>query len=201
VASVTTVYLTGAIHPTIRPEIDAGRVGALVTPRSRYRVDPAWTWAADSGCYSPATYVGDAAYLAWLDRQPRTALWVTCPDVVGDHAATVARSVPFAPSVRALGFVPAFVAQDGATPETVPWDAFGALFIGGSTAWKLGPAARALLAHARALGLPTHVGRVNSRRRFAAFHGLADTVDGTCLAFDPSRPVATWSAQLVLGDA
>jgi hypothetical protein len=198
--ALVTLYLTGAIHPAIRPDVEAARVGALVTPRSRYRIGPGWIWAADSGCYSPATYVGDDAYLAWLARQPRTALWVTCPDVVGDHAATVARSVPFAPIVRALGFLPAFVAQDGANPGNVPWAAFGALFIGGSTAWKLGPDARALLAHARALGLPTHVGRVNSRRRFALFHGLADTVDGTCLAFDPSRPVATWSAQLVLVD-
>lgn len=194
-----TLYLTGAIHPRIRPDIDAGRVGALITPRSAYRIDPRWTWAADSGCYSPATYVGDEAYLAWLERQPRTALWATCPDVVGDHAATLARSVPFAAHLTALGFVPAFVAQDGATVDGIPWDVFGALFIGGSTEWKLSGEARELLAHARALGFPTHVGRVNSRRRFAVFHGLADSVDGTVLAFDPHRPVATWGAQLVLG--
>jgi hypothetical protein len=42
----------------------------------------------------------------------------------------------------------------------VPWDAFDVLFLGGTTDWKLGPAAADLTAEARRRGLVVHMGRV-----------------------------------------
>jgi hypothetical protein len=60
--------------------------------------------------------------------------------------------------------------------------------IGGTTSWKLGPAAAALAAQARRRGLWVHMGRVNSLRRlrYAAAIGC-QSVDGTFLAFGPDR--------------
>jgi hypothetical protein len=60
--------------------------------------------------------------------------------------------------------------------------------IGGSTSWKLGPAAASLAAQARRLGKWVHMGRVNSlkRLRYAASIGC-DSADGTYLAFGPER--------------
>ena len=83
----------------------------------------------------------------------------------GDAAATLTRSAPFLPAIRALGYPAALVAQDGLEDLDVPWDDFDVLFIGGSTEWKLGPHARALAAEAKARGKGVHMGRVNSQRR------------------------------------
>jgi hypothetical protein len=67
-----------------------------------------------------------------------------------------------------------------------------ALFIGGSTEWKLGAEARALAALAKNRGLWVHMGRVNSLRRlrYAADIGC-DSVDGTYLAFGPDQNLPT----------
>jgi hypothetical protein len=88
--------------------------------------------------------------------------------------------------IRGLGYPAALVAQDGLQSLTVPWHAFDVLFIGGSTAWKLGPAAADLTAQARRHGITVHMGRVNSlkRLRYAASIGC-DSVDGTFLAYGP----------------
>lgn len=183
------LYLTGSGSREVRSLIRRGAaLGMMLTPRSETNYHGG-AWAADSGCFNAKTYVGDQAYYAWLQRRrgdAETCLFVSAPDVVGDHAATLARSVPWFPRIRALGFPVAFVGQDGATVETVPWGDFDWLFIGGTTEWKLGADARALIAHAKTLGTHVHMGRVNSekRLRYAKFLGC-DTADGTFLAFGP----------------
>lgn len=181
------LYLTGVSNPKVRPHLDARRLGLLNTPASCYAIREGWTWAADSGLFNEATYVGDEAYLAWLDRQPRTGcLFATAPDVVGDAVASLARSMPFLDRIRGLGYPVALVTQDGMTPDMVPWSEVDVLFIGGTNAHKLGQEARTLIAAAKAHGKRVHVGRVNSWRRFSAFAALGcDTADGTFLAFSP----------------
>ncbi len=184
-----TLYLTGVKGPAVLPLLDSGDVGLLDTPANSYAKAPGWLWAADNGCFNERTYVGDDAWFAWLERNAAnvgTCLFATAPDVVGDHDATLARSLPWLPRIRALGYPAAFVAQNGATATTVPWDAFDVLFIGGDTAWKLGPAAADLALVARRKGKRVHMGRVNSykRLRHAAAIGC-DTADGTFLAFGP----------------
>jgi hypothetical protein len=84
-----------------------------------------------------------------------------------------------------LGYRAALVAQDGATPESVPWDSCEALFVGGTTKWKLGsPAVVALLDEARRRGKWVHLGRVNSyERTIIAALRKCDSIDGTFLAF------------------
>jgi hypothetical protein len=104
------------------------------------------------------------------------------------------------PRIRALGYPAALVAQDGLEHLDIDWTAFDALFLGASTAWKLGPAAADLTARAREHGLTTHMGRVNSLRRlrYAASIG-AQSVDGTYLAYGPQRNLPTllrWLEQL-----
>jgi hypothetical protein len=151
-----------------------------------YRGGP---WAADSGCFNAATYKGDDAYKEWLiDNQEHQdkCLFATAPDVMGDHAATVVRAHEWLPLIRELGYAPAFVLQDGATVDSIPWDELDWVFIGGTTDFKLSDAAQTITAHAKSLGKKVHMGRVNSRKRFrlAAAWGC-DSVDGTYLAFGP----------------
>lgn len=182
------LYLTGVSNPKVRAVLDTGRLGLLNTPSVAYAVREGWTWAADSGLFNAATYVGDDAYLAWLARQPHkdACLFATAPDVVGDATASLERSRPFLAPIRALGYPVALVTQDGLVPNDVPWPEIDWLFIGGTNAHKLGPEAKALIAAAKDHGKKVHVGRVNSWQRYSAFAALGcDTCDGTKLAFGP----------------
>lgn len=181
------IYLTGSIGKGIEPYLDDGTVGMLHAPHMGNRRKPGWVWAADNGCFNEKTYVGDEKWFAWLTGQsPEGCLFATAPDVVGDHEATVARSLPWLERIRAAGYPAAFVMQDGATAQNVPWDAFDVAFIGGSTGWKLGREVLVLITECRIRGKPVHVGRVNSKKRFLRFAHLGcASADGTYLAFGP----------------
>lgn len=189
------LYLSG--HVTCDLPCD---MGFLHQPRSGHRVSRYHPWAADNGCFTAGESFSMDRYLAWLDRQPRVnCLWATAPDVVGDHQATIERSLPEIPSIRGLGYQVAFVAQDGATVANVPWGAFSCLFIGGSTIWKLGVAAELVARHAVRLGKWLHMGRVNSERRYRYAKAIGcHSVDGTFLAFAPKinrRRLLAWPSR------
>lgn len=182
------MYLTGCKNPKVTAAARlTGSLGLLNTPAARYDRSEWPVWAADNGAFNAKTYKGDDAWFAWLSAQdPEGCLFATAPDVVGDAAATFERSMPWLPRIRALGFPAAFVAQDGLEDLAVPWDAFDVLFIGGTTEWKLGAAARQIVADAKTRGKHVHMGRVNSERRLRyAAHIGCDSADGTFLAFGP----------------
>jgi hypothetical protein len=183
------IYLSGAVSKALHPYLDAGTVGMVKTPNMGNVVRPGWIWAADNGCFNSATYVGDDRWFAWLEAQPHrdACLFATAPDVVGDHQATLARSLPWLPKIQALGYPAAFVLQDGATVDTVPWGACDWVFVGGTDHFKL-VGSLPLIRHAKSLGKQVHVGRVNSGRRFARFASIdCDSADGTYLAFGLRR--------------
>jgi len=161
-------------------------------------------WAADNGCFA----AGEGfrlqffeTFLESLDEYRSTCLFAVAPDVLGDAAATLKRSVPILARIRnSFGYRAAFVAQDGQENLPVPWDDFDALFVGGTTAWKLSEPAYALAAEASARGKWTHMGRVNSERRLRAAQAAGfDSVDGTFLKFGPdaNRPrLCRWLSRL-----
>jgi hypothetical protein len=191
VASGCVIYMTGVKGPSIVPRLDDGTLALLNTPKSAYTIADGWTWAADNGAFGKG-YPGDDAWLLWLDsftpEQRTRCLFAVAPDVVADHDATLARSLPWLPVIREMGYPAAFVLQDGATVDTVPWDEFAVAFVGGSTDWKLGQQARELIAAAQERGKRVHIGRVNSERRYRAFAALGvDSCDGTYLAFGPDK--------------
>lgn len=106
--------------------------------------------------------------------------FVTAPDRVGDAKFTLQRWPFWSRLLRGLGYIPAFVAQDGLTIAQTPWPEIGVLFIGGTTVFKEGPQAAALCAVAAARGIPVHWGRVNTRRRLRlALAAGANSIDGT----------------------
>jgi len=180
------MYLAGNKNKAWLHLLDAAEIGLLNTPANNYVIKQGWTWAADNGCFNERTYVGDNKWFAWLCRQaPANCLFATAPDVVGDHAATVERSAPWLPQIRAAGFPAAFVLQDGATPDTVPWASFDVAFVGGTDSFKLGGADE-LIAEAHRRGKRVHVGRVNSGKRYERFAALGvESCDGTFLGFGP----------------
>lgn len=165
-------------------------LGMIVTPKQGNRLPAQVAWCADNGCFGTG-YPGDDGYLRFLGTmaaQTWRCDFATAPDVVGDAAATLTRSVPMLAPIRAAGYPAALVAQDGLENLRTPWDEFDVLFLGGSTEWKLGPAAAALTAQARRLGKRVHMGRVNSRKRLAYAESIGCTsADGTYLTFAPSQ--------------
>ena len=168
-----------------------GKLGFISTPRQGNPIPPGVTWCADNGCFGKG-YPGDDKWLLWLEKLSHLApdcLFATAPDVVGDAKATLERSLPLLPKIRALGYPAALVAQDGLENLDIPWDEFDCLFIGGSTEWKLGAAVRSLCAEAKRRGKWVHIGRVNSNKRFryCAFTLQADSCDGTYLVFGPDK--------------
>ena len=164
-----------------------GSLGFIDTPAQGNVRPDGVMWCADNGCFSDRW--DEAKWWTFLTNNTDRAdscLFAAAPDVVGDAAATMEKSAPWMPQIRALGYPVAFVAQDGLESLPVPWDEFDALFIGGSTGWKLGPHARELAAETKRRGKWLHMGRVNSERRFryAAAIGC-DSADGTYLTFGP----------------
>jgi hypothetical protein len=178
-------------------------------------------YAADNGCFNPDSYIGDDAWLGWIRQMPHPerCLFVVVPDVArrpdgrlgGDPVATWRLFQQLAPKVQALGHRAALVAQNGMEHMDNLAQQFAAadcLFIGGDTPWKESAVAAHLVTEARALGLHTHYGRVNTAARYRlACANLADSADGTFLAFGPDRnlpQLERWlmrGAQLTLGEA
>jgi hypothetical protein len=164
-------------------EVYRERLGCLTSPRGRHDITKVVAlgapWAADNDCFNG---LDRGAYVKMLGRLQGIpgCLFVTVPDVVGDAALTLRRFQIWAAAVRYNGYPLAFVAQDGQEALTVPWDEFAVLFIGGTTAWKLGHDAAQLALEAKARGKGLHMGRVNSlsRLRYARALGC-DSIDGT----------------------
>lgn len=169
------------------------QVGELILPAAGNAPDSLklapGMWAMDNGAYSG--FEPDA-FVRMLERFHGMGgcRFVACPDVVGDAYATQEQWPFWSQLIRGVGFVPAFVAQDGQTVEDVPWKRAGALFIGGTTEWKLGPQVRDLIAYAKTRGLWVHIGRVNSRSRIWHFARLgADSWDGGQYSMFPDRRI------------
>jgi hypothetical protein len=195
-------YYANPSTAAVREAMRAGLLGLIATPRQGNNRLPGVLWCADNGCYGSG-YPGDGKWMAWLAGNTSHAgdcAFAVAPDVPGDATATLARSRPWLPAIRALGYPAAFAAQDGQQHLPVPWDEFDVLFLGGTTAWKLGPAARHLTSQAVERGMPAHMGRPNSLRRlrYAAVIGCA-SVDGTYLTYGPDTNLPTllsWLRQI-----
>lgn len=198
------IYVANPSTPRVRAAMSAGLIGCITTPRQGNRVPEGSWWCADNGVFGKG-YPGDARWLSWLSSRtadPDRCLFVTAPDVVGDAWATLARSVPFLPVIRELGYPAGFVAQNGTDETGIPWDDLDCLFIGGDDDYKLGEHAAELVNAARSHAKWVHMGRVNSRKRFeyAASIGC-DSADGTFLAFGPDvnlDELLSWSRPRVL---
>lgn len=183
-------YFANPSTQPVRDAMMAGLLDCIITPGQGNVIPPGAWYCVDNGAYGKG-YPGEQEWWLWLCK--RTAgredhcRFAVAPDVVGDAAATLARSLPWLPKIRALGIPAAFVAQDGMDQLPMPWDAFDVLFIGGTTEWKLGVPMAEIVREAKVRGKAVHMGRVNSLRRlgYAASIGC-DSVDGTYISFGPN---------------
>lgn len=159
-------------------------VNQLLTPGTRFKPQrPDQEFAIDNSCYAG---FDRAAFEALLERErPRVELcrWVACPDVVGSARRTLEAFDYWHDRLRDDGWRVALVAQDGIENLPIPWDRIDAIFIGGSTAWKLSKHAADVIRTAKLLDKWAHAGRVNTPGRFEYFESLGvNSLDGTGLS-------------------
>lgn len=192
-------YFANPCTPQVRDAMTQGLLGCIITPAQGNRVPDGCSMAGDNGKFGKG-WPGVGAWSAWLAGEVDTYgvgrfAFAVAPDVPFDAAVTLAESTPWLEKIRALGIPAAYAAQNGSENGLIPWDDLfvaskldrsDVLFLGGSTEWKLGPAARSLTAEARTRGLRVHMGRVNSLRRLRYARSIGcHSADGTYLAFGP----------------
>lgn len=160
----------------------ATHIGRLVTPRSGSVIKAGERWAMDNDAYGAWSADRFARCLLRYQGIPG-CLFVSCPDVVGDFAATLSRFWEWRGEIAGSGYPVAFVVQDGARPDLIPWDFLDAVFVGGSAGlveWKLSEDAARVVEAAKARGKWAHMGRVNSSKRLQiAYDFGCDSVDGS----------------------
>lgn len=179
-------------------------IGLLVQPKSRLhsRLDCYPVWAADNGAFSvhgefcPKRFRSMLAQSKLREHASR-CLFVAAPDVLKvlpngmvypNAVATLKQFPAWAEVIRDHGLPVALIAQNGLERmiDDVPWSLVDALFVGGSTEWKLGRGARTCVQVAQQLGKRTHMGRVNSYKRLAMAQSWGvGSADGTFLSFAP----------------
>jgi hypothetical protein len=168
-------------HPDIAERFAHPHLGRLLQPRHTSSAEATaragLPWAADNDCFQG---LHEQRFLRMLDRIADLpgCLFVSCPDVVGDHAQTLELWHQWSPLISAAGQPAAFVLQDGATWDEVPSEV--PLFIGGTNEFKLGYDCAALVRCAKYERRWVHMGRVNSAKRMAYAASIGcDSIDGT----------------------
>lgn len=167
VSGATTTVKKYSYHPNI---------GCLLTPDTRNRIIHNLPWAADNAAFSG---FNEHRFILMLERMRGTSpLFVSCPDVVGDYIQTNELFEKWEPIIHSYGYPVAYVLQDGC--NNLPWDRFEAVFIGGTTEYKLGREAREIVIEAKRRGKWAHMGRVNTQNRIVYAKEIGcDSIDGT----------------------
>jgi hypothetical protein len=123
-------------------------------------------------------------FLSLLEREKSNrgrCRFVCAPDVVGSAIRTLECYGDW--RHKLAGWPVALVAQDGQESHAIPWHSITAIFIGGSTEWKMSKWVVHIIRAAQIMGKWVHVGRVNTPGRFEYFESLgADSIDGSGLA-------------------
>ncbi len=155
--------------------------GQLITPLTGYS-DWGGTYGIDNGAYSGFPEVAFQRILNRQEAARERCLFVTCPDIVG----AAQRSIELFKRRRRWipeGWPVALVAQDGMESLEIPWDELDAIFLGGLDPWKDSRAAADIIKTAKILKKWSHIGRVNTPKRYEHFAALgADTCDGSGVA-------------------
>lgn len=154
-------------------------VEQLLTPLTRFNLQrPEARFAIDNGAFSGLNIKAFQSLLAREKHRQSQCIFVAVPDVVGSARRTLELFEHWRHHLT--GWPLALVAQDGQQDMPIPWDQINAVFIGGSTEFKLSKHAEQIVRAAKALGKWVHAGRVNTPGRFEYFKKMgADSIDGT----------------------
>lgn len=157
---------------------DHNNLGYLVTPFSHTKLSHVVNknYAIDNGAFSG---LDENKFMNIVNnfKNNKKELFIAVPDVVGNHKETIKMFYKWRDKLQDYNL--GFVAQDGMTENDIPKDA-QAIFIGGTTEYKLGQTAYKVIQKAKENNLWVHMGRVNSLKRIKyAYESNVDSVDGT----------------------
>lgn len=166
---------------TCRSELGC-EVEQLLTPLTRFnRQERKAHFAIDNGAFAGFKVEQFKNLLARENRDRELCRFLAVPDVVGAARRTLEVFDHW--KYKLSGWPLALVAQDGLENLDIPWSQVSAIFIGGTTDWKLSKSAADVIKTAKAIGKWVHAGRVNTPGRFEYFEKLgADSIDGTGLS-------------------
>lgn len=158
------------------------KVEQLLTPLNGFKLQrPGSPFAIDNGAFAGFKPKAFLSRLERVQEHREHCLFVVVPDVVGSARRTLEVFDRWVS--RIPGWPLALAAQDGQEDMPIPWDDISAIFIGGTTDWKLSKEAEQVIRAAQALEKWVHVGRVNTPGRFEHFERLGvDSIDGTGLS-------------------
>lgn len=157
-------------------------VEQLFTPLTRRLPQrPGAHFSIDNGAFSRFDADGFLRILNKHKERRELCRFVALPDVVGAARRTLEAFEHWEFVLN--GWRKALVAQDGIESLPIPWKRLDAIFIGGSTSWKLSKDAADVIRTAKICGKWVHAGRVNTPGRMEYFDELGvDSMDGTGLA-------------------
>jgi len=153
----------------------------LRTPLTAYAARLGIPFGVDNGAYSE---FNEAKYLKLVAKcvNHENCLWINLPDVPYSARATTALFHEYC-YISGLKITNrCYTVQDGITPDLIPWNYISAIFIGGSTEFKMGKTARVVARAARKRHKWVHVGRVNTPHRIDSWYNDADSFDGSGIA-------------------
>lgn len=170
-------------------------VGDFVGPfkKAPYGITP--IWAADNGCFKGFDQKRYERMLekiadAVRDKRCTAPAFVTLPDKVADYAETIRLWGVWHRRLAEFGLNRAFVLQDGAERVRcpIPWEYIEAIFLGGTTEFKLGEFCRSAVKTAKFIGEWAHMGRVNSPKRLDYAKAIGcDSCDGSGMGIYRNR--------------
>jgi hypothetical protein len=166
---------------TIQSKLVAGQ---LLTPLTNYK-NAGQTFAIDNGAFSGFNESAFQSLLLRNQSKKEKCLFVCVPDIVGNARRTRELYFHFTQKMFMKPWAEkwAFVLQDGMEDFNIEWYAMRYLFVGGTNEFKDSSAAYDIVKTAKALGVPVHVGRVNTWKRYETYAALgADTCDGSGVA-------------------
>lgn len=172
--------------------IYSANCGAMTAPRGgnnmQNAADLGMPWIMDNDCfnrYDPPAIVK----MLKKNRGIKGCLFMVAPDVVCDHELTLLLFRAWLGTIQNYGYPVAFVIQNGATIESIPWDSISAIFIGGDDKFKFLRSTATIALEAKKRGKWVHMGRVNTEDRlqrlyrppyrYMRFKSLVDSFDGT----------------------
>lgn len=195
------MILVHTAHPQALEHAGPG-FGRLLSPRQYSRAsdtaEAGIPWAADNDCFQRLDAKAYISMLLAIQDLPGCR-FVVAPDVVGDWMRTRRLFNIWEAPIADTRLPVAYVAQDGQPATHLPWERIGALFVGGTTEFKLSVEAERLAREAKERGLWLHMGRVNSRKRFDYARAIGcDSIDGTSFSRFRNRwlpPALAWHRQ------
>lgn len=165
------------------------KYGCLVTPRCKSSITRTnGIIGVDNDRFNDNSYTDTAfmkllIYLVNFSGKDRIK-FVSAPDIPFNAEGTFRDFYKWHTVIKEIFKLPiALVTQDGMTVKSIDWDRLDAVFIGGTTEYKMSQDSINIIKKAKSLKKWVHIGRVNTPPRFTFFKMLdVDSIDGTAFS-------------------